>query len=467
MWRLLRQRSGKSFRFYIFINVLLVTVSIIFINRLIAQHFLTTQITENVEVQLVEDMSNCGDYLHNRESFLVCLINGSNKQDIVQLTRNSYVLCPPADRHTSATQPTSCKAIQATENNVLMSASGPALERVKAEEQEWYVVRDRSDSKAGFLMMLTSKVDDLMEHFWNLRDRNLLLTLPFVLLFLLLMTLYLTGVFLRQVQSLKNSLAALEPEDLNKSTKLESRFYELDDFLHIFEKLRLRLKQSFTKARRFASDASHELRTPLTILRGNTEQMISELPTGSATQVRMRMIADQVDHLIDISAKLLLLSQADANSIKVHLDELDMSQLVWNWVQDAKTFNDQVEIMHSIEPRLHCKGDRKLLLQLIQNLYTNAINYNIENGWLRISLNRQSQSLFLKFENSTNHASQDFVERAFDRFYRGSDSLVRGIEGHGLGLSICQEIAKVHGGCITVEINNNIVCMTVKLPEST
>jgi hypothetical protein len=96
MWRLLRQRSGKSFRFYIFINVLLVTVSIIFINRLIAQHFLTTQITENVEVQLVEDMSNCGDYLHNRESFLVCLINGSNKQDIVQLTRNSYVLCPPS-----------------------------------------------------------------------------------------------------------------------------------------------------------------------------------------------------------------------------------------------------------------------------------------------------------------------------------------------------------------------------------
>jgi signal transduction histidine kinase len=467
MWRFPLPRSGKSFRFYIFLNVFLVTALIIFANRLIAQYFLTIQITQNVEVQLVEDMSRCADHLHNRDSFLVCLINGSNKQDIVQLTRNSYVLCPAADRHTSATQPTSCKAIQATENNVLMSASGPALERVKAEEQEWYVVRDRSDSKAGFLMMLTSKVDDLMEHFWSLRDRNLLLTLPFVLLSLLLMTLYLTGVFLRQVQALKKSLAVLEPEDLNKSAKLQSRFNEFDDFIQIFETLRLRLQQSFTKARRFASDASHELRTPLTILRGNAEQMISELPTGSETQIRMRVISDQVDRLIDISAKLLLLSQADANSIKVHLDELDMSQLVWNWVQDAKTFNDHVEIKHSIEPRLQCNGDRQLLLQLIQNLYTNAINYNIENGWLRISLNRDSQGLILKFENPTNHACQDFSERAFYRFYRGSDSLARGIEGHGLGLSICQEIAKVHGGLVTGEIINNIVCMTVTLPQST
>ena len=61
----------------------------------------------------------------------------------------------------------------------------------------------------------------------------------------------------------------------------------------------------------------------------------------------------------------------------------------------------------------------------------------------------------------------DFSERAFDRFYRGPDALAKGINGYGLGLSLCQEIAKVHGGSITIDTTHDRVFMTLILPVTT
>ena len=100
----------------------------------------------------------------------------------------------------------------------------------------------------------------------------------------------------------------------------------------------------------------------------------------------------------------------------------------------------------------------------MQNLYTNAINYNIEGGWLRITLKQQAGKLVLSFENPSESIPADFSERAFDRFYRGPEALAKGIQGHGLGLSLCQEIAKLHGGFITVDATHDRVCMTLLLP---
>jgi signal transduction histidine kinase len=328
------------------------------------------------------------------------------------------------------------------------------------------VARKNDDTQAYALMLPTSAASDLRYEIWALRDRNLIFTLPFILLSLGLLTFYITRLLFKPVQSIKNTLNVLEPQHLDRATELNSPFYEFDDFLKIFDELRQRLQKSFTKARRFAADASHELRTPLTILRGHAEEMITELPTGSDSQIRMRVIADQVDHLIDISSKLLLLSQADANSIKLQLETLDLSQLVWNWAQDARSFDERIEIKHSIEPHLSCRGDRLLLLQVMQNLYTNAINYNIDEGWLRITLKQQAGEILLCFENPSEMIPADFSSRAFDRFYRGPDSLARGIKGYGLGLSLCQEIAKVHGGSITIETTHDRVWITLILPTT-
>jgi signal transduction histidine kinase len=454
----------KSFKVYVFVHVFFAAACIIFINRLVSQYFLQDQLTQQIQANLVKDIVACGHLMDNKEAFLIC--NSSNgEHNVSRLVNKEYILCV-ANPSAPSLAIGVCQKLTGIELPVQTDVPHGRLGIVGQDNEQWYVARKNDDTQAYALMLPTSAASDLRYEIWALRDRNLIFTLPFILLSLGLLTFYITRLLFKPVQSIKNTLNVLEPQHLDRATELNSPFYEFDDFLKIFDELRQRLQKSFTKARRFAADASHELRTPLTILRGHAEEMITELPTGSDSQIRMRVIADQVDHLIDISSKLLLLSQADANSIKLQLETLDLSQLVWNWAQDARSFDERIEIKHSIEPRLSCRGDRLLLLQVMQNLYTNAINYNIVDGWLRITLKQQAGEILLCFENPSEMIPADFSSRAFDRFYRGPDSLARGIKGYGLGLSLCQEIAKVHGGSITIETTHDRVWITLILPTT-
>jgi signal transduction histidine kinase len=96
---------------------------------------------------------------------------------------------------------------------------------------------------------------------------------------------------------------------------------EFQAFTEVFEELRGRLHNSFLQSHRFSSDASHELRTPLTILRGHVELGIAELPSGSPAQIRLRLMGEEIERLIDITEKLLLLSRADSDSLKLQHGE--------------------------------------------------------------------------------------------------------------------------------------------------
>ena len=165
-----------------------------------------------------------------------------------------------------------------------------------------------------------------------------------------------------------------------------------------------------------------------------------------------------------MSEKLLLLSRTEVNLNSLKKDHFHVSDFLTNLAEDSLHFHPNLEVRESIEPGIVWQCDQGLAQQLIHNLYTNAINYNTDEAWLRITLKQQAGKLLLSFENPSEAVSADFVERAFDRFYRGPDALAKGIEGHGLGLSLCQEIAKVHGGLITVDATADRVCMTLSLP---
>jgi two-component system OmpR family sensor kinase len=73
--------------------------------------------------------------------------------------------------------------------------------------------------------------------------------------------------------------------------------------------------------------------------------------------------------------------------------------------------------------------------------------------------------LKLTIENPTEVASQELAERGFERFYRGDASRTRSVDGFGLGLSICQEIAHVHNGTLTLDVTpEKTVRLTLTAP---
>ena len=102
---------------------------------------------------------------------------------------------------------------------------------------------------------------------------------------------------------------------------------------------------------------------------------------------------------------------------------------------------------------------------MIHNLYVNAVNYNLPNGWIHMVLKRVEGGFELTIENPTPEAPSDLAERAFDRFYRGDASHTRRVDGLGLGLSICLEIAKLHHSTLSLVVTpQHTVLAKLKAP---
>jgi len=200
-------------------------------------------------------------------------------------------------------------------------------------------------------------------------------------------------------------------------------------------------------------------------LRGNVERLIHDLPMGSDAQIRMRSVSDEVERLIEITEKLLLLSRADANSLRQELTDVNLSLLLTQLIKDAHSFQSKLKISSAIAPDVIWRCDKILIHQLIQNLYANAVNYNRAQGWIHFTLEEKNGGFSLSVENPISNVPADLSERAFDRFYRGDASHTRQVDGLGLGLSICLEIAKLHKAALSLVVTEQkTVVATLSAP---
>ena len=336
------------------------------------------------------------------------------------------------------------------------SSSDPRVQLIvhPLGDQVWHVVRLKGDNTLQ-LMASESSIQKLLSKLWQVRDNQLPLFFPILLAMVLIMATLLIRAVLNPLNALKASLENLTPEKSKLEKPIQSVYKEFDSFVIVYNDLLKRLDTSFTKAKRFSADAAHELRTPFTILRGQAEELINDSPVGSALQIRLRNMADEIDRLIGMSEKLLLLSRADALALDNRRADFDLSAFMNELADESITYHPNLNVEKDITPDLTWHCNRGLAQQLIHNLYSNAVKYNIPNGWLKMTLRNTVNALEVSFENPSKDIPKDLSEKAFDRFYRGDEARAKSIEGMGLGLSICKEIANFHQAFLTLEVTSS------------
>ncbi len=457
---------NKSFKWHVFWRLVVLTFLIILVNRQFAQHLLQGQLQQASIQTMGHALRGCSSLTTDEKEFIRCSKN-LNLGMMISSEMDFYVLCNAS----LATTPTNANRValctQANAPSLTWRTDKSGLERAELvkDQVKWQLVQLPGASPHTKLLMQQSHMDQYMDEVWALRDRNLFYVLPSIILLLTLMSLYMVRVLLAPIRKIELAVSELDSKSLNQPIGIPTPFKEFRTFIAVFEDFRQRLEESFIKARRFASDASHELRTPLAILRGNSEQLISTLHKGSPEQVRASRMNEEIDRLIEITEKLLMLSRADANSIVEDNTDVDVSALLVELIDEADTLQTQVGVSGDIQANVVCWGDRTLLRQLILNLYSNALNYNVADGWVHIRLSAQDGNFSLVIENPSAHIPKDLSQRAFERFYRGDDSHTRQVDGIGLGLSLCAEIAKLHHGTLSLEVTaDDKVCVEFQAP---
>jgi signal transduction histidine kinase len=456
----------KSFRLHLFVRLFIGIAVVILANRVIAQQFLGENLKEKIKTSMAQVLVQCEPKSASEIEFTRCASDARTLAYASSLN-NSLSVCTSKFPPSSISTKSLCEQLRlnpATRYTQWIAVDHLTDVSQKSINQEpWLIFRLHNNPEGPKVLVRQASIDTMVKNLWALRDQMLIYVFPTILLMGLLVALFLTYAALRPVSAIEKSLTQLSSKNLDTPLNLNSEFKEFESFVAVFEQLRNRLAQSFTQARRFAADASHELRTPLTILRGHSERLIADLPVGSDLQVRMRSIGEEIERLIAITEKLLLLSQVDANSIQLDRQKLSLSQLVEDIFTDAEMFHPSIVIHQEIQADVNFLGDASLISQLIHNLYSNAVKYNTAQGWIKLSLSTQGDRFTLKIENPCDNIPADFQAKAFDRFYRGDTARGRTVDGTGLGLSICKEIANIHQVSLQALVTDaNTVLMTLE-----
>ncbi len=443
-----------------FVCILIVTL----LNRTLSQYFAAQYLHERIQSGMVKVLQLCSDLAAAEDAFKRCA-DDARSQSWMESLPNAYLYCeaPSSDKHLSPL----CQQVHAAETKWGPIQANPVLDfefsLLTLNEVQWSAVRNMS--KQRVLLVEQSVVQKATDELWGIRNRVMQYVFPVIALMLLAVSWLMASVLLKPVNHIRLTLEKLSSKNLNEPLEVSADYKEFEAFTSVFEELRGRLHNSFLQSHRFSSDASHELRTPLTILRGHVELGIAELPSGSLGQIRLRLMGEEIERLIDITEKLLLLSRADSDSLKLDMQRINISDVVSQMAEDAKFLQPNLKITTKIEPQIFWQCDKNLIYQLIQNLYVNAVNYNLPNGWIDFKLKQLNGTLELSISNPTHEVVQDLTGRAFERFYRGDSAHTRHIDGHGLGLSLCIEIIHLHHGRITLTADENqIVTVAVTAP---
>ncbi len=291
--------------------------------------------------------------------------------------------------------------------------------------------------------------------------RNIfLISIPGVLLLVAGGAWGIAGSSLHSMRRLSTVIGNVTASGLEQRVPIGATDVEFVELIQVFNQMLERLEHSFKQASRFSADAAHELKTPLAILQGELERTLQQAESGSEVQQSLSNLLDEVRRLSGIVRKLLLLSLADAGQMNLHRVEVDLSGLLNEMLEDIELLAPHLEIQSEIADGLSVQGDRDLLVQVLQNLISNAIKYNLPNGWIRIDAYRQGATVLITISNCSKEIPVSDSEallrsadrhRIFDRFHRGDPARTRQVEGIGLGLSLAREIARAHGGDLTLD----------------
>ncbi|MBW4661147.1 MAG: HAMP domain-containing protein [Drouetiella hepatica Uher 2000/2452] len=275
----------------------------------------------------------------------------------------------------------------------------------------------------------------------------------------------LSGRALRPIRRLTAAIQQVTVAGLDQQIHLGATDVEFVELIQVFNQMLERLERSFKQASRFSADAAHELKTPLAILQGELEQALYHAEPGSEVQQNLSNLLDEVRRLSGIVRKLLLLSLADAGQMSLHKVEVNLSELLAVIVEDMELLAPHLTLEADVASDLWVWGDRDLLTQVLQNLVSNAIKYNLPNGWIRIQA-RQRLSVQVTISNASNTMPLSDRPRIFDRFYRGDPARTRKVEGIGLGLSLSREIARAHNGDLVLDsAPEGQTALTLSLPS--
>jgi len=229
------------------------------------------------------------------------------------------------------------------------------------------------------------------------------------------------------------------------------------------------LKEARQARDRFLYHITHELRTPLTNIRAYAETLSEGvLEDRDSLRECYNVIIGETERLSRLVEDVLSVSQLEAGSARLVVDDVQMARLLRQVVEDMQASADEknVELILSLPPKVPTiRGDKDRLTVVLTNLVGNAVKYTPAGGHVEVTCEEDGARLQIRVRDTGIGIAPEDQPRVFEKFYRAQNEEVARIPGTGLGLAIAQETVRAHGG--TIELVSELgkgSTFTVTLP---
>lgn len=260
------------------------------------------------------------------------------------------------------------------------------------------------------------------------------ITLGIMLIAVFLLVWLIVRMTVRPLTDLASAAHALG-EDLNRPPLAEDGPLEVRAAAQAFNAMQQRIRSGIEERERFLAAVSHDLKTPVTRLRLRSEML-------DDPQLRERFVKD-----LDEMQSLLggALDFLHGKAVDEPPQPLDLTALLESMVDDYADIGQTIALQ--TQDSLRISGRPQALRRAIGNLIDNAIKYG---GLVSIEATQQADCLQIAIKDDGPGLPESELERVFEPFYRLETSRNRDTGGVGLGLAIVRQIARSHGGDVTL-----------------
>lgn len=329
------------------------------------------------------------------------------------------------------------------------------------------VYSNSEDKVIDGVMIVTASTEDLLTRLSSVSEKGSfqhLMIFSMLAIIVVLLVKFLMNPFKELQWKLKRVEEGNLDEELSSNAYTETR-----QITESISKTLKKLKAVDQSREEFVSNVSHELKTPITSIRVLADSLMSmdDVPVELYREF-MTDISDEIDRESKIIDDLLALVRMDKTAgTELNIAQVNVNGLLELILKRLRPIAGKrnVELTFESIREVTADVDEVKLSLALNNLVENAIKYNVEGGWVRVTLDADHKFFYVKVADSGIGISEEFQEHIFERFYRVDKARSRETGGTGLGLAITKNIILMHQGAIRLSSKEGEgTTFTVRIP---
>ena len=317
-------------------------------------------------------------------------------------------------------------------------------------------IQDKETKETLGVMLMSVSTDEIQANM-NILEQKGTMILMIVMVLVLVLGYFLSGILVRPFQKVTRSIENLTDGYLDEDISVPD-YLETELITNAFNKMLARVRTLDESRQEFVSNVSHELKTPLASMKVLADSLNAQedVPVELYKEF-MQDITEEIDRENQIITDLLSLVKMDKKAADLNITTMNINDLLELNLKRLRPIAaaKKVElILDSFRP-VNAEVDETKLTLAISNLVENGIKYNVEGGWVKVSLNADHKYFYVTVADSGICIPKESLDHIFERFYRVDKSHSREIGGTGLGLAIARSAIVMHRGAIKVYSKEN------------